>query len=144
MKLIISFIFYKKDNPELLKYCVYCRKYKSIDDFDDNTRCCNTCRKSRNDIEIAKINKIVASYFNLSLEKMLSKDRHRDLVIGRQISMYFSKKFTKLSDKMIGYNVGGFDRNTVKHAVKTVNNDSKRKSYKRDLIKLEKLILKSS
>lgn len=135
-------MFYTGENPNSLKYCVVCKKYKPNDDFSRRMRFCKKCQEKELDINTQKINKIVANYFDITLDEMLSKKRKNPLTKARQISMYFATIYTTLPDRAIGFNVGGMDRNTVKHSVATVKNDSKKTAYKRDLKKIEKLIIK--
>ena len=45
----------------------------------------------------------------------------KEVVIARQLAMYFAKGYTNLSLKSIGYHFGGRDHSTVIHAVQTVN-----------------------
>jgi len=71
---------------------------------------------------IDKIIRIVCDYFNLSPEMIHTKTRKEKIVKGRQIAMYFSRRFTNLSFSKIGAKIGGKDHATVSHACKTVNN----------------------
>jgi len=143
MNFIVSIIVYKQDNPEHLQYCPVCRKYKAMDEFTTYLKICDSCKRKNNDLTMSKINKIVANYYQISVEDMLKRDRHREFVKARQICMYFGKLLTDLSDRLIGENVGGRDRGTVIHSFKTVKNDRKNKSYNRELRKLEKSIIKN-
>ena len=49
------------------------------------------------------------------------KARKKEIVIARQVAMYFSKDFTNNSLKSIGFHFGGRDHSTVIHAVQSVN-----------------------
>ncbi|MFA6924584.1 MAG: chromosomal replication initiator protein DnaA [Bacteroidales bacterium] len=79
-------------------------------------------KKSAREINIDYIQKIVCEYFNVPPEMIGSKTRKREVVQARQIAMYFSKSFTKLSLAMIGLHCGNKDHATVLHACRTVNN----------------------
>lgn len=63
---------------------------------------------------------VVSKYTGVSPERMKIRSRKREIVIARQLSMYFDKEFTLLSLKDIGAN---FDRHhtTVLHAIQAVN-----------------------
>jgi len=74
------------------------------------------------EITIDFIQKIVCDYYRIPIELMQSKTRKREIVQARQVSMYFSKNFTKASLASIGSQIGGKDHATVLHACKTVNN----------------------
>ena len=52
---------------------------------------------------------------------MKDKARKKEIVIARQVAMYFSKDFTNNSLKSIGFHFGGRDHSTVIHAVQSVN-----------------------
>ena len=77
---------------------------------------------SSQDISIDYIQKIVCDYFNMHIEQLKSKTRKREIVQARQIAMFLSKNYTKLSLASIGLQIGGKDHATVLHACKTVNN----------------------
>jgi len=73
------------------------------------------------EINIDYIQKFVCNHYNISLDLMKSKTRIREMVVARQVAMYFCKKFTDLSLKAIGYSFGKRDHSTVIHAISTVN-----------------------
>jgi chromosomal replication initiator protein len=78
-------------------------------------------KNTTREVTIDYIQKIVADYFNISVDNLLSKSRKREVVQARQIAMYFSKKLTKHSLASIGLQTGSKDHATVLHACKTVN-----------------------
>lgn len=78
----------------------------------------NTARE----ISIEYIQKVVSDYFSIPIDVINSKTRKREIVQARQISMYFSKKYTKSSLATIGLHCGNKDHATVLHACRTVNN----------------------
>ena len=57
-----------------------------------------------------------------SQSDFFTKSRKRNIVQARQLSMYFSKKYTKAPLTVIGEQCGGKDHATVIHALKTVAN----------------------
>ena len=71
-------------------------------------------------INIEFIQKIVASYFNLNIDEMLSQRRSRSLARPRQIAMYLSKNLTTNSLPDIGRKFSNRDHTTVIHAVKKI------------------------
>jgi chromosomal replication initiator protein len=73
------------------------------------------------EVSIDYIQKTVAEYFHLKIEDLKDKTRKKEVVIARQLAMYFSKEYTNLSLKSIGYHFGGRDHSTVIHAVQSVN-----------------------
>ncbi len=73
------------------------------------------------EVGIDYIQKMVAEFFHVRLEDMKAKGRKKEIVIARQVAMYFSKEYTNHSLKSIGYHFGGRDHSTVIHAVQSVN-----------------------
>ncbi len=72
------------------------------------------------EISIDSIKQLVANHFELTIDKLHSKTRLREVVMARQLSMYIAKKFTDSSLKSIGESFGGRDHTTVMHSLKTV------------------------
>lgn len=73
------------------------------------------------EVGIDYIQKTVSDYFNIPQEDLKAKTRKKEIVIARQVAMYFSKDYTNHSLKSIGYHFGGRDHSTVIHAVQSVN-----------------------
>ena len=72
-------------------------------------------------INVEAIQNLVASYFNLNLQEMLSPRRSRSLARPRQIAMYLSKQHTTNSLPDIGRKFSNRDHTTVIHAVKKID-----------------------
>lgn len=66
------------------------------------------------------IQRTVADYYNLEVEKLASATRRRQVVLARQISMFLVKEYTDQSLKAIGRMFGGRDHSTVLYSIKTV------------------------
>ncbi len=73
------------------------------------------------EVSIDYIQKTVSEYFKVEVEQLKDKIRKKEIVIARQVAMYFSKEYTDHSLKAIGYHFGGRDHSTVIHAVQSVN-----------------------
>lgn len=73
------------------------------------------------EVGIDYIQKTVAEFFKISVDQLKDKTRKKEIVLARQIAMYFSKDYTNLSLKTIGDNFGGRDHSTVIHAVQAVS-----------------------
>ncbi len=73
------------------------------------------------EVGIDYIQKTVSEYFKIPVDQLKDKTRKKEIVMARQLAMYFSKEYTTLSLKTIGYHFGGRDHSTVIHAVQTVN-----------------------
>ena len=78
-------------------------------------------KDTNREIDIKYIQEIVSKFFGISIEDMKDKARNKEIVIARQVAMYFSKDFTNNSLKSIGFHFGGRDHSTVIHAVQSVN-----------------------
>ena len=99
---------------------------------------------NKHSISIENIQKIVASFFQISLHDMLSERRSRSLARPRQIAMYLSKQYTTKSLPEIGRKFCDRDHTTVIHAVKKINqlnkNDDK---IRNSIIQIKKNILEN-
>ncbi|MDP2778093.1 MAG: chromosomal replication initiator protein DnaA, partial [Anaerolineales bacterium] len=74
----------------------------------------------RGDVEPARVVDIVARKFNLTVEKLLSRDRTRDVAHPRQIAMYLLREDAKISFPQIGEVLGGRDHSTVMSAIEKI------------------------
>jgi chromosomal replication initiator protein len=72
-------------------------------------------------INVESIQNLVASYFNLNIQEMLSQRRSRSLARPRQIAMYLAKHHTTNSLPDIGRKFSNRDHTTVIHAVKKID-----------------------
>jgi len=68
------------------------------------------------EITIDDIKKVIATYFNLTLDEINSKKKPQRISFPRQIGMYLSRKHTDHSLPKIGEGFGGRDHSTVLHA----------------------------
>jgi chromosomal replication initiator protein len=71
-------------------------------------------------ITIEDISKAVCHYLNIAENKIREKTRKKEIVLARQLAMYFSKELTKSSLKTIGLHFGGRDHSTVIHACNSI------------------------
>lgn len=72
------------------------------------------------EVGIDYIQKTVGEYFKVETEELKSKSRKKEVVIPRQVAMYFCKLYTNHSYKVIGAQFGGRDHSTVIHALHSV------------------------
>lgn len=70
--------------------------------------------------DIAKIQKTVAEFFQISVEDIRSKKRSSNIAFPRQIAMYLCRKLTSESFPKIGTEFGGKDHSTVMHSVEKI------------------------
>ncbi len=72
-------------------------------------------------ITLDHIKKCVADHYEVPIDKLKSQTRKRNIVLARQLSMYFAKNITNHSLKAIGDSFGGRDHSTVIYSVRAVN-----------------------
>jgi len=77
----------------------------------------------RGDLEPQKVVDLVAHYFNLSAEKLLSRDRSRAVALPRQIAMYLLREEINVSLPQIGEVLGGRDHTTVMYAIEKISKE---------------------
>lgn len=80
---------------------------------------------SRGDVEPARVVDLVARKFNLTVEKLLSRDRTKDVAFPRQIAMYLLREETNYSFPQIGEVLGGRDHSTVMSAIDKIKEQIK-------------------
>lgn len=67
----------------------------------------------RSDVEPDEVLKSVADAFNIEVDRMLSRDRSREVALPRQIVMYLLREESNISLPVIGETLGGRDHTTV-------------------------------
>jgi chromosomal replication initiator protein len=72
---------------------------------------------------IAKIQKAVAEYFDVTVENLKSKKRTANINNARQIAMYICRMTTEETTIRIGLEFGNRDHSTVLHAIDKVSKD---------------------
>lgn len=83
-----------------------------------------TFDKNKN-FTVPNILKVVASYFNIKVSDLKSKQRSRDISVPRQIAMYLCREHTNASLPEIGRQFGGKDHTTVLSAHRNILSKSK-------------------
>lgn len=71
-------------------------------------------------VSIDNITKTVCTVLNVDENKLRDKTRKKEIVLARQLAMYFSKELTKSSLKTIGLHFGGRDHSTVIHSCNSI------------------------
>jgi chromosomal replication initiator protein len=71
-------------------------------------------------ITVEMVQKEVVAFYNISINELKNKSRHKNIIVPRQLAMYLSRKLTKHSLPEIGAAFGGKDHTTIMHAVKKV------------------------
>ncbi len=75
---------------------------------------------SRNDIQPNHVVDLVARKFGLTAEKLLGRDRTKEVALPRQIAMYLLREEAKISFPQIGEVLGGRDHSTVMSAYEKI------------------------
>lgn len=73
-------------------------------------------------VEIKDILQKTADYFNISYDEIIGTRRNREIVLPRQIAMYFMRTELHLSFPIIASKLGGKDHTTIMHGVKKLEN----------------------
>ncbi|MDD4784236.1 MAG: helix-turn-helix domain-containing protein [Candidatus Pacebacteria bacterium] len=72
--------------------------------------------------------KVVSTFYDISLDKIKSDSRRKDLVKVRQITMYILRELVKLSYPAIGEAFNNKDHTTVMHACKKIEEEKQKDS----------------
>ena len=67
-------------------------------------------------ITIPRILEVVSDFYRLNEKELLSRSRHKSIVLPRQVAMYLCRTQTNASLPDIGAELGGKDHSTVIHA----------------------------
>ncbi len=73
--------------------------------------------------DIHRIQKIVAEYFQISVEDIRSKKRSANIAFPRQIAIYLCRSMTSESFPKIGIEFGGKDHSTVMYSVEKIEKE---------------------
>ena len=71
-------------------------------------------------ISMEMIQKNVAAFYNIPVEDLKNKRRHRNVILPRQIAMFLTRKLTNFSLPEIGGAFGGKDHTTVLHSCRKI------------------------
>jgi len=74
----------------------------------------------RSSLEPRQVLKVVASAFGLSTDRLLGRDRSREVALPRQVAMYILREEENISLPQIGEAMGGRDHTTVMYACEKV------------------------
>lgn len=74
-------------------------------------------------ITLKDIKEIVANYYNISMEDLVSKKKNKNISYPRQVAMYIGRQLTDYSLPKLGDEFGGRDHSTVLHACNKIEED---------------------
>jgi len=80
---------------------------------------------TRRPLNMDRIQRTVADYYQISLEDMKSKRRDKHIVFPRQVAMYLVREETPSSLPAIGQAFGGRDHTTALHSIEKIMNELK-------------------
>lgn len=80
---------------------------------------------STNKNDINRIQRVVAEYYNVTIEDLKSKKRVANIAFPRQVAIYLSRQLTDESFPRIGMEFGGKDHSTVIHSVNKIDKELK-------------------
>lgn len=84
----------------------------------------------------------IVKYYGTTTEDLLGKKRTKEIVMPRQITMYFLRHEASMSFPDIGKQMGGKDHSTIMHGCKKVESDiSQNEQIKEDIIKIKERFL---
>jgi chromosomal replication initiator protein len=95
----------------------------------------------RGEVSTERVVDLVARKFNLTADKLLGRDRTKNVALPRQIAMYLLREESNFSLPQIGEALGGRDHTTVMYAIekiaKAINGDTGSK-ISRDIMDLRR------
>jgi len=77
-------------------------------------------------ISVQVIQKKIASFYNVKMDDLLSKRRHKAIAFPRQVGMYASRQLGNMSMSDIGRSFGDRDHSTVLHAIRKIDSEMKK------------------
>jgi chromosomal replication initiator protein len=72
-------------------------------------------------ISIARVQRIVAQYFNVTINDLKGKKKNKSIVYPRQIAMYICRQITDFPTTEIGLEFGGRDHTTVMYGCQKIH-----------------------
>ena len=81
--------------------------------------------KPKKNVAIDDIISIIAEYYNIEKEAIYEKNRRREVVRARQVTMYILREDFNISYPLIGSKIGGKDHSTVIHSHLKIKEDLK-------------------
>lgn len=95
----------------------------------------------KNEISTTKIKRVVADYYGLTRQQLVSKSRTKNIANARHIAMFLCRKMLDLPFMKIGEEFGKRDHSTVMNACGKVEENIKKDSnYKQAMLEIEKIL----
>jgi chromosomal replication initiation ATPase DnaA len=77
-------------------------------------------RRAKPFLLVQDVLKVVASFYGITVCKILADRRTVDVVVPRQVAMYLAAEFTEKSMPEIGRRMGGRDHTTIIYSVRKI------------------------
>lgn len=99
----------------------------------------------RTEVRPDEILRKVAGYYGISVERVLGRERSREVVLPRQVAMFLLREETNVSFPQIGENLGGRDHTTVLYGYEKIADLLERDDrFRRQLVEIKEQIYGSS
>jgi chromosomal replication initiator protein len=99
----------------------------------------------RTEIRPDEILRQVAGYYGVSVERVLGKDRSREVALPRQVAMFLLREEANISLPKIGENIGGRDHTTVMYGCEKIADLLERDDrFRRQMIEIKEQIYGSN
>lgn len=95
----------------------------------------STLLKSTNVLTSKLVMQVVAKFFNVKVDDLISSKRSNNITFPRQIAMYLCRECANMSFALIGKDFGGRDHSTVLHAYNKIKDEVSSNPETYDLIK---------
>ena len=84
--------------------------------------------------DIGSIQKVVAAYYDITVDVLKGKSRKKDVAYARMLAMYLCRNLTDKPLEEIGLDFGGRDHSTVIHANRTIEEDLRSNTQLKEII----------
>ena len=95
----------------------------------------STLLKSTNVLTSKLVMQVVAKFFNVKVDDLISSKRSNSITFPRQIAMYLCRESANMSFALIGKDFGGRDHSTVLHSYNKIKDEINSNPETYDLIK---------
>ncbi len=102
----------------LTKVLGYCLAHNTELTFEVAEIALGEQNKQKKRVEVKDILQKTASYYNISYDEITGTRRNKEIVLPRQVAMYFMRTELHLSFPIIASKLGGRDHTTIMHGVK--------------------------
>ncbi len=102
----------------LTKVLGYCIAHNTELTFEVAEMALGEQNKQKKRVEVKDILQKTANYYNISYDEIIGTRRNKEIVLPRQVAMYFMRTELHLSFPIIASKLGGRDHTTVMHGVK--------------------------